>query len=870
MIAAPAPAPTVVAATAVPIGAPSSSAPQAQVVDAEGAPPNAGFAEKAVLEAKIMRQVPMERQCTDMFWGILFLVAVVVQYGLGFYEIGNALKVTSEKWASLDAKQSAGTCSIWNEGETADINGISHRIVYSLEGPTEEQTPALPAWDQFQSTGTCGSGGLATWSSSDTPVELSCSPPNNNGWHKAGSYSAGTYGVCPPPPPPPVAATTATGATCEFTNDDECDEPQGTGSCAAGTDTADCGGSGRRRVQTRSRSSRNRAPAPPPEAISYAVLATNYSSSSGVMVFESRNKGEEYKWEAFTWEEANSLCADAGARLCSAEELAYGLGGGCTVAESLVWAADECDGGHVAVSASSMGGTLAAIDGLDMQCAATCEDMNRAVKCCADTTAAKAAESMRVFDATDVAETDAKPPKHKTLQEKKQKESDDDGFTGGGFLSGMLVAVLVCVLISGLTGLGYIYSMRENPRCMTIFANVFFLVILFLVGLFVMSIGGFIFGLILWLIAAIGVCMLFCWRAQLELAAKLLGMAAQTLLDNGGLIPVKALLMVAEIFVTLPVIVFNVTSYFQEGDWDQIYQEPGNPDCLEVCTFAYGPSVSRYFHQFMLIWVGMLFMEIMVHTIAGATAMWYFHRDDPDYMPSSPAFTALKWSLSSGFGSLAMAAFILTVVRIIVMMIREAERQAREDGGGAAVFIMCILRCIAETLEAWIQFITKISTIVVAITNDEFWPSCKRTMGMFYRCYCEGIMIERFASITMNFFSMAVALVMFVLSYFLLGAVLSDEMLESMWIPWVPAIVVAIIAYLTLTLLSGGILVIINSLYVSYLVDLDNETAPNETTMEIHQVYKEAMDMCIGTMDTNGKNYKKSGAYRRQFDQQNR
>jgi len=331
---------------------------------------------------------------------------------------------------------------------------------------------------------------------------------------------------------------------------------------------------------------------------------------------------------------------------------------------------------------------------------------------------------------------------------------------------------------------------------------------------------------------------------------------------------VKGILMVMELFITLPVVVFNVTSYFQSADW-KMYQETGNFDCTEICFFAYGASVTRYFHMFMLIWVGMLFMEILVHTIAGATAMWYFHRDDESYdMPSSPAFTALKWSLTSGFGSLSMAAFILTVVRIIIMMIQEAERKAREEGG-AMVFVMCILRCIAETLEAWIQFITKMSTIVVAITNGEFWPSCKRTMGMFYRCYMEGIMIERFANITLNFFSLAVALIMFVLSYFILGAVLPDDMLESAFMPLLPAIVICIITYLTLQLLAGGVLVIINSLYISYLVDLDNEYAPNETTQEIHAIYEEAVNMSVGLMDTNGKNYKKSGIYRRQYDQQN-
>ena len=660
---------------------------------------------------------------------------------------------------------------------------------------------------------------------------------------------------------------------CDFTDDGECDEPApaGTGSCDVGTDTNDCGGSGRRMLQS-SRSRRNRQPAPPPPANNYAVAA-NYSGST-YMTFEVRNAGDSSAWELFSWDQAAQACAGKGARLCTAEELVNGKGGGCTAALSMAWAQDQCDGGYVAARAYTdpigIDNTAAAIDADAMQCVSDCPELRRALVCCADTASGKsqgprdyAAEAEA---AAAVAPAESAPPpkktRHQTLQQKEQTEQKSSGATG--LVTGVVTALFTCVVFAGLAGVAYIYLLRENPRCMTWFANLFFPAMMFIVGLFLMPMG-----FILWIFAGLAVCMVFCWRAQIEMTAKMLGMASQTLLDNGGLIPVKGLLMVMEMVVTLPIVVFNVTSYFQSADWAQVYQEPGNYDCMEVCGFAYGASVSRFFHMFMLIWVGMLFMEILVHTIAGATAMWYFHRNDDSYdMPSSPAFTALKWSLTSGFGSLAMAAFILTVVRIIVNMIREAERRAAEEGG-AMFFVMCILRCIAETLEAWIQFMTKMSTIVVAITNDQFWPSCKRTMGMFYRCYLEGIMIERFASITLNFFSMAIALVMFIVSYYILGFVLPDDWVASAFVPFLPALVVCIITYLTLQLLAGGVLVIINSLYICYLVDLDNEYAPNETTTEIHQIYEEAVNASVGYMNTEGSQYKKSGVYRRQYDQQN-
>jgi hypothetical protein len=38
--------------------------------------------------------------------------------------------------------------------------------------------------------------------------------------------------------------TACSEGTCEWTNDGECDEPEGTGLCAEGTDAADCTGGG--------------------------------------------------------------------------------------------------------------------------------------------------------------------------------------------------------------------------------------------------------------------------------------------------------------------------------------------------------------------------------------------------------------------------------------------------------------------------------------------------------------------------------------------------------------------------------------------------------------------------------------------------
>ena len=218
--------------------------------------------------------------------------------------------------------------------------------------------------------------------------------------------------------------------------------------------------------------------------------------------------------------------------------------------------------------------------------------------------------------------------------------------------------------------------------------------------------------------------MVWCWRDQLELTAQLLKISTHTLTDNYGLIGTNVLLQIIQCLLQIPVLVYFIASQYQTANWSRVPEVEG---CAEVSYFEYSASPTRYFHGFMIIWIGMLLMEMVVHNVAATVAIWYFHTPgDQSYAyPQSPAMTTLGWTFGSGFGSMCMASFILTVVRIIVMMIEQAERNAREQGG-AAQFMMCILACVARYLEAWIQFITKLSVITVAITNQEFWNSCKQ------------------------------------------------------------------------------------------------------------------------------------------------
>jgi hypothetical protein len=91
------------------------------------------------------------------------------------------------------------------------------------------------------------------------------------------------------------------------------------------------------------------------------------------------------------WQQAASLCFEAGARLCTATELQYGAGKGtgCGHDAAYVWSSDSCVGGHLVSQFNNASGNChddGSIQGLADCSEQRCiqDDYDAAVRCCAD------------------------------------------------------------------------------------------------------------------------------------------------------------------------------------------------------------------------------------------------------------------------------------------------------------------------------------------------------------------------------------------------------------------------------------------------------------------------------------------------------
>eukprot|EP01048_Picozoa_sp_COSAG05_P019688 COSAG05_NODE_3152_length_2283_cov_3.027015_1_plen_657_part_00 len=356
-----------------------------------------------------------------------------------------------------------------------------------------------------------------------------------------------------------------------------------------GTGTGGNAGSGRRRVlqsySSSRRSSRHKQHEPvPPDWVDHKGEEVEFDT--GTQTSEQTDLG-------VTWADADEACKGLGARICTLDELGKAQNSGCGSASSQPWALDACDGGHLVI------GELGKVT-----CVADCA--LRPIRCCAHKSAnlAKAAEKQ------------SETVNNVTVIDEDHEEKVDVS----GVVSPTLTALFVALVLGVLSGIAYIQGLRTHPRCLTWFANLLFPSLLLLVALMMLGTGVlFLPGLLMLIFALIMFAMVWCWRAQLELTAQLLKISTHALTDNMGLIGTNVLLQIIQCIIEIPVLVYYIAAHYQTATWSPLPEVTG---CAEVSQFQFEASPTRFFHGFMIIWIGMLLMEMVVHNVGATVAIW--------------------------------------------------------------------------------------------------------------------------------------------------------------------------------------------------------------------------------------------------------
>ena len=422
----------------------------------------------------------------------------------------------------------------------------------------------------------------------------------------------------------------------------------------------------------------------------------------------------------------------------------------------------------------------------------------------------------------------------------------------------------ILVFLSGLSAFNNSADVGHNKDCMMGDCHV--------QGMW--SIGSsFFFALIIW-----------CWRAQVELTAEILRMSAEAFKENtslvwttGGTSVLLTLLFVLPMVIMLYVVALPIAA--SSGSCDNCFQ-PSNSTAAtpygskppfgeklkdlcphqsqsiaQIMSWANGEDVDAGLTcliGFMIIWVQMLSMEIRVSNVAGAIGLHYFEQDTGG---KNRAVQALGWTMTTSFGSICYSSLILTIVKILDNMERNIREQARQGNNVGLKVAAEIIGCMWRYIKIYVEFLTKMAVISCAITGEAFCPSAKKTQKLLWRNNLDGILIDAFAGFTLFMLSLGVGLGLGYGAYFLAGT--SDDAL-------LVGLALGVASFMICMMVAGIVLVISNTHYLCYILDLDHRFAASARTQRIHELYSRAIDNKIGLMKKSPKKWAQTAQGKRE------
>ncbi len=137
----------------------------------------------------------------------------------------------------------------------------------------------------------------------------------------------------------------------------------------------------------------------------------------------------------------------------------------------------------------------------------------------------------------------------------------------------------------------------------------------------------------------------------------------------------------------------------------------------------YGYTVLALFH---LYWINQTASYVFFVTVSGTIGTWWYQ---PQIADSSKG--SFKRAMTTSFGSIAFASFLLTVVRICRMLSSDfLNRQSKGDCNPLIYCVVLCLYCIVTCIENCIRFINDYALVQVALYGKSFLESTRATFSL--------------------------------------------------------------------------------------------------------------------------------------------
>ncbi|XP_025111130.1 choline transporter-like protein 1 isoform X2 [Pomacea canaliculata] len=158
--------------------------------------------------------------------------------------------------------------------------------------------------------------------------------------------------------------------------------------------------------------------------------------------------------------------------------------------------------------------------------------------------------------------------------------------------------------------------------------------------------------------------------------------------------------------------------------------EKPNVDHLGFVRYTEHELVSYFwwYHIIGLVWVSQFIVACQQFVVSGAVGQWYFSR--AGNRPRMPILTSMGWLIAYHQGSVAMGAFILTLVKLPRMFFMYLSKKLKRSENFCAQFCNRCCLCCLWCLEKCLKYLSASAYTVIAISGRNFCTSARKAFGI--------------------------------------------------------------------------------------------------------------------------------------------
>ena len=249
------------------------------------------------------------------------------------------------------------------------------------------------------------------------------------------------------------------------------------------------------------------------------------------------------------------------------------------------------------------------------------------------------------------------------------------------------------------------------------------------------------------------------------------------------------------------------------------------------------PNFSIYAQFFLLLgflWTWQFLNGVLMTTIAGAVATWYFTRDKRK-MGATPVFSSFLRVCIYHLGSIAFGSLIIALVQLVRYILTYIQKKLGKKNKTLQIILCCCI-CLVWCFEKILKYITRRAYIEIAIHGRSFCASARAAFLIMVTNALRLAIVDSISMFILTLGKLLIAGAIGVLNYYYYY----QNVQIHFW--WVPAVLSAIAAWIVTSYFLYTYEMAIDTIFLCFCHDVEDNNGSSEKP---YYMSRELMDIGI-------------------------